>query len=107
MTVKEQLLSEVEELDEESAAMVLAFVREVVAPSPVPPPDQSSNEARPRLTKPAVHVDAETLWRSARPLTKNDPLWGIVGLLDDDGPTDMSANKHKYLAEIYGDLHEE
>lgn len=32
--------------------------------------------------------------------TMDDPLWTIVGMFEDpDGPTDVSANKHKYLAE--------
>ncbi len=38
----------------------------------------------------------------ARPFTSDDPLWKIVGLIDDpNGPTDVSSNKHKYLAEVY------
>ena len=31
----------------------------------------------------------------------NDPLWGIVGIGAAAGPTDVSSNKHKYLAEAY------
>ncbi len=39
--------------------------------------------------------------------TKSDPLWGIVGMLKDDGgPTDVSDNVDKYLAEAYLDTHE-
>lgn len=38
--------------------------------------------------------------------TKDDPLWGIVGLIDDDGPTDVSSNVDEYLAEAYLDTHE-
>ena len=39
--------------------------------------------------------------RSARRrgVTKDDPLWNIVGIGQSDGPTDVSTNKHKYLAE--------
>src|SRR6266550_5980135 len=38
--------------------------------------------------------------------TKDDPLWNIVGMFDDpDGPTDVSENKGKYLAEAALDLH--
>lgn len=34
--------------------------------------------------------------------TMDDPLWNIVGMFDDtEGPTDVSSNKHKYLAEAY------
>jgi excisionase family DNA binding protein len=49
-----------------------------------------------------VERDVETMLRDAKPITMDDPLWNIVGLLDgDDDPTDMSANKHKYLDEAY------
>ncbi len=44
-----------------------------------------------------------------RGLTPQDPLLEIIGLggvMDDAGPTDVSANKHKYLAEAAVDLHE-
>lgn len=37
----------------------------------------------------------------AQPLTPEDSLWGIVGIIKDDVPADVSANKHKYLAEAY------
>jgi excisionase family DNA binding protein len=41
------------------------------------------------------------------PTSEDDPLWDIVGMIDSpDGPTDVSRNKHKYLAEAYADLHE-
>ena len=41
--------------------------------------------------------------------THNDPLWNLVGIAasDEDGPTDVSANKLKYLAEAFADLHDE
>ena len=44
-----------------------------------------------------------------RPVTRNDSLFKIIGMFDSgpDGPTDVSTNKHKYLAEAYADLHEE
>jgi hypothetical protein len=33
---------------------------------------------------------------------RDDALWSIVGLVDDDeGPTDVSSNKHRYLEEAY------
>lgn len=43
--------------------------------------------------------------RQFRPLTEGDPLWNIVGMSDREGPTDVSENKHKYLAEAYSDPH--
>jgi antitoxin (DNA-binding transcriptional repressor) of toxin-antitoxin stability system len=39
--------------------------------------------------------------RRARPLTAEDSLWSIVGIIKDEVPADVSANKHKYLAEAY------
>lgn len=36
-----------------------------------------------------------------KPTTADDPLWNIVGIGSSQGPTDVSANKHKYLAEAY------
>jgi excisionase family DNA binding protein len=41
-----------------------------------------------------------------QPFTFDDPLWDIVGMIDDDGPTDLSINTDKYLADAYSDLHE-
>jgi hypothetical protein len=40
--------------------------------------------------------------RSARgkPVTKDDPLWNLIGI-GHSGRGDISANKHKYLAEAY------
>ena len=34
-------------------------------------------------------------------IAADDPLWNIVGLAKTDGPTDVSENKHRYLAEAY------
>lgn len=34
-------------------------------------------------------------------VTRNDPLWNIVGMANSEGPGDVSRNKHKYLAEAY------
>lgn len=35
-----------------------------------------------------------------RPLTRDDPLWQLVGSATDAPPTD-AAKKHEYLAEAY------
>ena len=40
------------------------------------------------------------------PFTKDDALWDIVGIGRSEGPTDVSENKHRYLAEAYADFHE-
>lgn len=36
-----------------------------------------------------------------KPVTKDDPLWNLVGIGHSGGPGDVSANKHKYLADAY------
>ena len=68
-----------------------------------------------RLTREAVEKFAKPLTKGqrrqvrlpeGRPFTKDDSLWNLVGIWDEDGPTDVSQNKHKYLAEAYGDLHD-
>ncbi len=37
-----------------------------------------------------------------KPTRAGDPLWNIVGIGASSGPTEVSANKHAYLAEAYG-----
>lgn len=38
---------------------------------------------------------------AGKPVTYDDPLWRLIGSARSEGPTDVSANKHKYLAEAY------
>ncbi len=40
-------------------------------------------------------------------MTFEDPLWDIVGMIDDDGPTDMAENHDRYLADAYADTHDD
>ncbi len=45
-----------------------------------------------------VRGNDETRW--GRPTSEDDPLWRIVGMFaSEDGVTDVSLNKHRYLAE--------
>jgi excisionase family DNA binding protein len=44
---------------------------------------------------------------SGKPLTFDSPIWDLVGMIDDDGPTDYSINLDKYLIEAIMDNHEE
>jgi hypothetical protein len=37
----------------------------------------------------------------ARRTGPDDPYWGLVGLASSRGPTDVSADKYRYLAEAY------
>ena len=39
--------------------------------------------------------------RKTRPLTEDDPLFGLVGIGRSGGSGDVSTNKHQYLAEAY------
>lgn len=38
--------------------------------------------------------------RLGKPLTMSDPLWQVVGI-GHSGQSDVSANKHRYLADAY------
>lgn len=42
------------------------------------------------------------LWK---PITADDPLWNIVGIINDDGPTDVSENIRRYVADAIEDSH--
>ncbi len=37
--------------------------------------------------------------RKSHRITADDPLWDIVGIGRSDGPTDVSSNKYKYVAD--------
>ena len=39
-----------------------------------------------------------------QPITEDDPLWSIIGIIK-DGPSDLSENHDHYFAEAYADLH--
>lgn len=39
--------------------------------------------------------------RRDRHFTMNDSLWNMCGVVDGPGPTDVAANKDKYLAQAY------
>jgi excisionase family DNA binding protein len=52
-----------------------------------------------------VH-DGEVDWSRVRPFTFDDPIWDIVGMIDDtDGPTDLAVNHDRYLAEAFDRMH--
>lgn len=36
-----------------------------------------------------------------KPMTADDPLWSIIGIVHSEGPGDVSSHKHKYLAKAY------
>lgn len=47
--------------------------------------------------------DASEATLEGTPISADDPLWNIIGLWqsDEDGPTDVSQNKDRYLADAY------
>jgi hypothetical protein len=97
MAVKEELRALIDRLDDEQASVMMLVATRLANNERIRPAE---------LEKMGIDVDAETIMLLSRPVTNDDPFWGAPPLID-DGPTDMSSNKHKYLAEIYGDLHEE
>jgi hypothetical protein len=103
MTVKERLHELVDALDETDAEWALRYLSRLASS---PEHDESAGAL---IIDEDDDISAEELLRRARPITAEDPLWNIVGMADSgpDGPTDVSRNKHKYLAEAYADLHEE
>lgn len=38
--------------------------------------------------------------------TLDSSFWNIVGMVDDDGPTDMASDKYTYFPQVYGDNHD-
>ena len=43
---------------------------------------------------------------AGQPLSFDDPIWQLVGMIKDDGPTDMYVNHDRYLADAYADTHD-
>jgi hypothetical protein len=103
MTVKDQVRELVEVLDEADARLVLRYLTRLTSTESV------SVTAGALVIDEDEPIDAEDLERIGRPFTPESPLWNIVGMIDSgpNGPTDVSRNKHKYLADAYADLHEE
>jgi hypothetical protein len=103
MTVKEQVHELVEALDDTDARLTLRFLSRLTSRAP--------DTATPGILALDEDdaTDSEDWLARGRPLTLDSPLWNIVGMADSgpEGPTDVSRNKHKYLADAYADLHEE
>lgn len=60
----------------------------------------STETVRGRYEKPSPQAPSEDTVEPSG-LTVDDPLWDIVGIAHSDGPSDVAANKHRYLAESY------
>ncbi len=102
MTVRETLRSAVETLSDEESARVLGYVEAIAAlrghANGVPVEDLPAEDE---------YVDELAQLVPKAGFSLGSPLWDLVGFIKTDGPTDMAENHDKYLAEIYGDLHEE
>jgi hypothetical protein len=92
MSSRERLRTLVDTLDETQAEITVAFIDRLTS----------------TFAGESDRDDADWV-AQGRPFTLDSPLWDIVGMADSgpDGPTDVSRNKHKYLADAYADLHEE
>lgn len=66
--------------------------------------DTRHHRGQPAATKDPVPAgkSTEQVWR---PTSKDDSIWRIADLVDDDGPTDASANIHNYIADAIEDWH--
>lgn len=105
MTTREALLSVVETLSDEEVARVLGYadaishgrrhVNGTFVDRSIPTDDDEE------------HDDELTHVVPKAGFAPGSPLWDLVGFIKTDGPTDMAENHDKYLAEAYGDLHEE
>ena len=100
MTTREAIHHLVDVLDEEAILAVLDDVRTLADEHRPATGEIAGSAAYPRPLE----------WlKVGRPTSEDDPLWNIVGMVGDeyDGPTDVSENVDKYLAEAYADLHED
>lgn len=60
-------------------------------------------EAIDQLVEPIAADDGKQL--RGRPMTADDPIWSITAAGRSAGPTDVSENVDRYLAEAYADDH--
>ncbi|MGI8476478.1 MAG: hypothetical protein ACR2OO_08935 [Thermomicrobiales bacterium] len=90
MTVKEAIYEKVGELDDERAARLLFFLNHLMsAPKEDYPVEQREYD------------DTQEILRNAKPLSENDPLWGLIGIGFSSEPTDVENRKDEYVAESF------
>ena len=93
MTVKEMIHRMVDELPDEDAESVYAYL--LVA---------NDSGSQPGSPYASMTKDEPAEWmKLGKPTSADDPLWNLVGIIDDDGPTDVAGNHDKYLAEAHLD----
>ena len=111
MTVKEALHQLVDQMSDEAAGQALDYLQFLARDVDHAPNGEvaAHDEERTATHRGPVSPEEAKLLAEAQPLTFDDPLWKLVGIVGDeyDGPSDVSSNKYKYLAEAYADLHDE
>jgi hypothetical protein len=53
----------------------------------------------------SVKMKRSKTHKKSRGITPQDSILHIIGIGASEGPTDTSTNKHRYLADASGDLH--
>jgi hypothetical protein len=91
-SLKDEIYHLVNSLDEERAEEALRLLRLLV--------DEEAEQLF--VTSRRNLEDLEAIAASSA-FGFDDPLWNIVGIIEDEGPTDVSENKYHYLAEAYAD----
>lgn len=56
--------------------------------------------------RPASAEPGSELPDNPKMFTLDASFWSIVGMIDDDGPTDMASDKYKHFPRVYGDNHD-
>jgi hypothetical protein len=94
MTVKEAIHQLIDQLPDDDADRVLAYLRSIRRASTI------GTEHTQTVEK---HVESLEWMKLGEPTSEHDPLWRIVGLVNQDGPTDVARNLDDYLAEALFD----
>ncbi|MCC6793207.1 MAG: hypothetical protein IT336_16100 [Thermomicrobiales bacterium] len=94
MTVKELIHKLVDELPAADAERMLDYLRSIA---------DGRNAGAVPFGSTTKSDDADEWLKLGRPTAEDDPLWNLTGIIDDNGPTDVSSNLDAYLADAYLD----
>lgn len=92
-TTKDELHAIVESLDESDLSTALTILRGISTSDS----DRAQDGTVDVLPQRSGDSDVEP----------QHPWYDFIGIIDDDGPTDVSENHDKYLADAYMDNHDE